>query len=606
MPDGVAPTAKPVAARLRGLPHLHATGVRWKSVSDTGRRVLPWLLVTTGLGVASYTTTGYAYQVWPQEFLEWVLRYSGRLHGDWTTSFTPPHWAVAHALAWVPASLLPQAVFVLWLVSVGGVWLAFAAVCRALGLYWPSVLGAGLVATSTSFAGIGLSVPVIGFFYPTELSFALVVAALAAVLYGRPVLVGLALGLAILIHPDMGVLGALAVLPAQALAAPVRPWRRHVPLALALVIPAAPAFYEAFANLAQTSSLTEHRRFVLLALVRAPWHFLYRAFPAAEWAMVVSWVLVFVIAISFLPSDRRRRALVATAVASVAVCTLGGIASQLGRPLLLVQLQTARLSSLLVLLGIVVAFAAVQRFIGRWTGVAGVLVFLLAPSLQNALLGLHHLPGRVATLVSPSTAEAVIVLLVVAGLGFTLRGQMIGGQGTRAEAVVFGGLLVAAALTLAVSFQNVRDAKTSQAQQDWVTIAKDSRAVSLPRDVFLVPPAGPDLFALWALRPVVATFSSYEFGVGDKEWVRRVSILTGDDERVFEPISGWSAAAAQRQLIESDYDHTVATSRKPICTFNARFVVVESAVKPPSWLERLDTTSTYDLYKVRPGACGQT
>jgi len=212
----------------------------------------------------------------------------------------------------------------------------------------------------------------------------------------------------------------------------------------------------------------------------------------------------------------------------------------------------------------------------------------------------------VATLVSPSTAEAVIVLLVVAGLGFTLRGQMIGGQGTRAEAVVFGGLLVAAALTLAVPFQNVRDAKTSQAQQDWVTIAKDSRAVSLPRDVFLVPPAGPDLFALWALRPVVATFSSYEFGVGDKEWVRRVSILTGDDERVFEPISGWSAAAAQRQLIESDYDHTVATSRKPICTFNARFVVVESAVKPPSWLERLDTTSTYDLYKVRPGACRQT
>jgi hypothetical protein len=576
--------------------------VRWKSVAEIGRKALPWLLVATGLGVASYTTTGYAYQVWPQNFLEWVLRYSGRLHGDWTTSFTPAHWAVAHALAWVPASLLSYAVFVLWLVSLAGVWLAFAAVCRALGFYWSSVVGAGLIATSTGFAGIGLSLPVSGFFYPTELSFALVVTALAAVLYGKSVLVGLSLGLAILIHPDMGILGALAILPAQALTAPLRPWRRHVPLALALVIPAAPAFYEAFGNLAQSSSLSEHRRFVLLALVRAPWHFLYRAFPAAEWAMVVSWVVVFVVAIFFLRGDRRRRALVATAIASVVLCTIGGIASQLGRPLLLVQLQTARLSSLLVLLGIVAGFAAVQRLVGHWTGVAGVLVFLLAPPLQTALLGVHHLPGRLATLVSTSSAEAVIVLLVIAGLGFALRGEMIGDRGARATAVVFAGLLVAAALTLTVPLQNVRDAKPSQAQQDWITIARDSRLVSRPRDVFMVPPGGPFLFALWAFRPVVATFGDYEFGMGDSQWVRRLSILTGGDPRVFK----YRSRIAPNQLIESDYDHTVATSRKPICTFNARFVVVESTVRPPSWLERLDTTSTYGLYKVRPGVCGRT
>ena len=579
--------------------------MRWNTLSRTGRTVLPWLLVATGLGVASYTTTGYQYQVWPQDFLEYVLRYAGRLQGDWTTSTPNQHWAFAHALALVPASLLSGTVFVLWLLSLGGVWLAFAAVCRAFGLSWPSVLGAGLVAASTGFAGLGLSRPVIGFLHPTAVSFALTVAALAAVLYAKPVLVGLALGLAILVHPDVGVLGTLAVLPAQVLTTPMRPWRRHLPLVLALVIPAAPAFYYAFTNLALGSSLTEHRRYVLLALVRLPWHFLYRAFPAAEWAMAVGWVLVFIIAIPFLPSDRRRRTLVVTAIASVTLCTLGGIASQFGRPLLLVQLQTARLTSLLVLLGIVAGFAAVHRFAGRWTGVVGVLVFLLAPPLQNAVLGNHQLPGRLATLVSTSSAEAAIVLLVIAGLGWALRGQMIRDQDSRAEPVVFGGLLVAAALTLAVPFQNVWAAKPSQAQRDWVAIAKDSRAVSRPRDIFLVPPGGLQLFPLWAFRPVVATFGSWEFGVGDSEWVRRISIVTGGDPRVFKP-TGSANAIARNQLIESDYDHTVATSRKPVCAFNVRFVVVESPVAAPAWLERLDATSTYDLYKVRPGTCGRT
>ncbi|MGH3008146.1 MAG: hypothetical protein ACRDLM_01875 [Gaiellaceae bacterium] len=566
------------------------------------------MFVATGLGIASYTTTGYEYQVWPQFFLEYVLRYSGRLHGDWATSFASPWWAVTHTLAWVPASLLSAAVFVLWLLSLGGVWLAFAAVCRAFGLSWSSVFGAGLVAASTGFTGLGLSQPVSGFFYPTELSFAFIVGALAAVLYAKPVLVGLFLGLAILVHPDMGVLGVLAVLPAHAVAVQLRPWRRHVPLALALLIPAAPAVYGAFANLALGSALPEHRRFVLLAQVRAPWHYLYRAFPAAEWLVVGGWALVFVVSLSFLPKDRRWRVLAATAIASVVVCLLGAIASQLGRPLLLVQLQTARLGSLLVLLGIVAAFAALHARLGRWTGAVGVLVFLLAPPLQSALLGIHHLPGRLVTAVSTSSSEAAIVLLVVLGLGWALQHETIGDEvGRRAGAIVFAGLLAAVALTLVMPFQNARDRDValSPAQQDWIAVAKAGRSASQPRDVFLVPPAGPDLFALWSFRPVVATFSAYEFGSGDSEWIRRISIITGGDPRVFEPIRGYAAAPAQAELIESDYDHTVATSRRPICAFDVRYVVVESSVAPPSWLERLDATSTWDLYKVKPGTCAR-
>jgi hypothetical protein len=583
-----------------------ALSVRASSFVGGRRIALPWLLVTTGLCFASYTTSGYQYQIWPQFFLEFVLRYSDRLVGDWTTSLGNPHWAFSHALAVVPVSLLSSVVFVLWLLSLGIVWLAFAAVCRAFGLSWPSVLGAGLVAASTGFAGLGLSRPLSGFLYPTEFSFGLVVVALAAVLYAKPVLVGLALGLAILIHPDMGVLGVLVVLPALAATTPLRPVRRHLPLALALVIPASPAFYEAFANLALGSSLPEHRRYELIALVRAPWHFLYRAFPAAEWAMVGGWLLVLVVSFSFLPGDRPRRVLGATALSCGVVCTLGAIASQIGRPLLLVQLQTARLTSLLVLLGIVAGFAAVHRFVGRWTGVVGVLVFLLTPVIQNTFLGLHHLPVRIARVLSTSSVSAGVVFVVVCVLAWAFRRETIGERAMRGEAVAFACLTLVAALTLGLAFQNtwLTNRTMSQTQQDWITIAKDARTVSRPRDVFLVPPAGPDLFPLWSYRPVVVSFSAFEFGEGDNQWVRRISIVTGGDPQVFDPVSG-TGAAQQAQIVESAYDRTVATSRRPICAFGARFAVIESSVTPPAWLERIDSTSTYDLYKVQPGTCGR-
>lgn len=564
-------------------------------------RVFPWAFVGVGLSVVTYTSVGYAYRVWPQFFLQYVLRYSGRLVGDWATGFASPHWAFAHMLAWVPPSALSKAAFVLWGLGLVGLWVAFAALGRGLGLSWSGVAGAGLVAASTGFAGLGMSTPVTGFLYPTSLAFAFVVAALAALVYERRILTGLFLGLAVLVHSDMGALGAIAVAPAYLFTTSIRPLRRHGWPVIALVVPALPSVYEALSNQALGSTLSNHRRYELLAVVRAPWHFLYRAFPLSEWAETCAWLVVFGCAILLVRHGRRRRVLVAVVAAIMLVCALGAAASQLGWPLFLVQLQTARLTSLLILVGIVAGFAALHRVIGRFTGLAGVLVFLLAPAVRDGLLGFAYLPARVGELVSVSSVSAGAVVVLIAGFVLAVRGKGSEQWSRPAALLSLGVALVVVAVTLIVPFQTERSATPSQMQRDWAAVATEAKAVSVPGDVFLVPPQQ-DLFALWADRPVVVTFGSFEFGRGDRQWISRMTIVTGGDPRILSP-SYTTDVNARLDLMQRDYDRTIETSRVPICAFSARFVVVESTATAPAWLRLVLRTPTYALYSVRPGTC---
>ena len=566
------------------------------------RTSLPWAAVAVTLSLVTYTTTGYEYQVWPQYFLQSVLRYSGHLQTDWAMSFPIPHWAFAHALAWVPARDLARVVHLTWMLGIVGLWLAFASVCRAVKVSWAGTFAAGLIGAATGLAGLGLSRPVTGYLYPTNIAFVLVVAGLAALLWDRPILLGLALGFATLIHPQVGVLGAIALLPAFFLTSRRRSRIDVIGLAVALVAPAAPAVYEILTNQAFGSHLSSHERYELLAVVRAPWHFLYRAFPTGEYAETLAWLVVFLVGLRLLPRTRQWRAVAVVMATCIVVCTMGGVASQVGWPLFLVQIQTARLTSLTVLLGIVVGFAALQRVVGSWAGAVGMLVFLLTPVVRDGLLGMSHLPGQVAAAIDTSSVAACALGALIVSFALVADGAPALAKGGRVVGLVLACLLVVVGISLVVPFEQARAQAQPQAQQDWMAVAMEAKLVSRTDDVFLVPP-DQDLFSLWSDRPVVVTFGSFEFGAGDTQWMRRMTVVTGGDQRVLSP-SLKGGGNARLQLMAADYAHTVATSRIPICAYHARFVVVGSSVAPPPWLTPVYRTVTYRLFRVKRGVCG--
>lgn len=567
------------------------------------RLAAPWIAFTSALTIVTYATYGYLYQVWPQFFLEYVMRYTGQLKGDWATSYPSQHWAFAHLLALLPPSSLRVVCFLLWVAGLVVLWGSFAALARALGASWAAATGAALVAVSTGFHGLGLSEPVTGFLYPTNLAFALAVGAIAALLRRRAVGLGVLLGLATLLHPDVGALGVLVIFPAFVYLERDRVRSQTVRFGVAFVVFAGAALYHVVTEQALSSSLSARQRYELLALVRAPWHYLYRVFPRYEYAQTFGWVLVLVLALALLGRGRARLALAWIAAACGAACFLGAVASEIGRPLFLVQLQTARLTSLLILIAIVAAAAVLDRRIGPWSGVALVLVPLLAPTIANGILALHHLPGVLAQLVTTSSVEAgcvAVLLLVVRRPVLRIGSPAVRGDVPRQRAVL-AVVLAVTAISLIQPFQQSRAAMRSQADRDWVAVAKEAQANSHPGDVVLVPPEE-DLFQLFSHRAVVATFGSFEFGQGDAEWIRRMTTITGNP-RAAEPALTTDVIQRLHVLAQS-YQRTVEHSRTPICRYHVKLVVAEHGTRTPPWLSLIGTTTTFALYRVAPGTCG--
>ena len=589
--------------KFRGLSHAIE---RLSALSEAGSltwRALPWIGVPIGLSFVSYTVTGYQYRVWPQFFLEYLERYSGKLRNDWATSYPDTHWTFTHLLALVPSSALSTVVFGLWALGLIGLWLAFASLCRALGVSWPGVIGAGLVAASTGFAGLGLSQPVSGFLYPTSLAFALVVATLAALFRGRSALAGAFLGFATLVHPQVGVLAAMAIIPGALYFFDQRRWLRLARFLGAFIVPAAFAFYMVLTQQALGSNLSSHQQYELLAIVRSSWQFLYRAFTPAEYAESVSWAVVLAVALFLLRARRCRGALAVIFGSAVAICSLGALASQVGWPFFLVQIQTARLSSLVILLGIVVMAATLNQYVGAWTGPTLILVALLTPLLRDGLIGFHHLPRSISDIVNTSSVEAWAALVLILGLAWVASGGLALAPSPvvpRAVRFAFACTLAVTAVSLIGPYQTARAQTRSQAERDLIAIAERTKQVSNQTDQVLVPP-DQDLFPLFSDRPVVATFGSFQFGAGAAQWVQRMVDITGN-RHVLDP-SLTTNVMERVRLVISSYDRTVAHSPAPICRYNVKLVVVDSAVVPPPWLSLVEKTPSYALYRVVRPPC---
>src|SRR3954470_22855852 len=314
------------------------------------RRNAPAAAVAGALSVATWLYYGYRWKVWPQPgFFDHVLRYDGQLHNDWHTSLPPVHWAFVHVLGLVPGDHLESALLVSWIAGIVVLWVGFVALARSLGLSLATTLGAGLIAVATAFGGGGVSETLFGYLYPTAPAFALAVCAIAALVHRRPALAGACLGLATIVHPNLGALSAAVIAPAVLLLP--GPRRRLVTrLAVPLAVLAVPPLLLAAIQQAGGGKLSAHQAYELLARVRQPHHMLFSAFPASEYLRTALWLGLAVLGVAVL--RRMLAARVAALVCALVLLALavGALAGQTGTPFLIVQLQLSRLSPFIVLL----------------------------------------------------------------------------------------------------------------------------------------------------------------------------------------------------------------------------------------------------------------
>ena len=368
--------------------------------------------VTGALTVATYLYYGYAYAGWPgTAMLDFVLRVNGELQTDWQTDQPAPHYFITHLLALVPGSWLESVVLTLWILGLLVLWGGFAEMCRGLGASRLVALGAGLVAIPTGFGGIGWSEPIFGSMYPSQTAFAFSVAALAAALFSRSALAGLLLGFAMLAHPSAGTL-AVPVVAVVLVAMVGRTWRGAARFGVPLVTLAVPALVPIVVGQGSPSTLSARERFELLAIVRQPHHVLYSEFGGYEYARTVLWGSLGLVAVALLWRCRRARALAAGGLIALVGLAIGGVASELERPLLLLQAQLGRLSPFVVLVGVVAGAAALARVAGAWAAAALFTIAVIAHPIANGLSG---------SLVSVSGVAALLLLLALVAAALASR-----------------------------------------------------------------------------------------------------------------------------------------------------------------------------------------
>lgn len=573
---------------------------------------------------ATYLYFGYRFGAWPQpQPLEQGLAFAGDLLSDWYTSLPPPHWAFTHLLGIVPSGALHQVVFALWLAGLAAFWSGFVSICRTFGMPFLGALGAGLIVASTELAAVGTSQPkVFDFLYPNGLAFAAAVVAVAALLRRRLLLAGAVLGLATLIHPNVGLLVTAALVPAFLIMAGGAP-RRLVRPGLAYAAVAGVALLRVAQDQTLGSELSAGVRSDLLAVVRAPHHYLYTAFPTVEYLQTALWLGALAAGLLVLPRLRTSLAVAATGVTIIAICGIGALASEAGTPLALIQAQTARLTPLLVLLGIAVAAAALTWLHAAWGSAALFAVFLLSPPVTDTL------EPELQRLAPVYGEQVVAAALLIAALGsFVLiarlrRGAPLAPAGddsavpghparqpgtSRGRALLdLGGPALATcalAIVAAISLGVQHDERKRPIDHDkaFQEIAERARTASAPREVILTPP---DLqkFRLLSHRPIVVDFWSFPFGVGDKEWVDRMGDVI-QNRSVLEPSPIGTALSVRLGLIAKSYDRAVRRSRRAICRYRVKLVVARGRNEPPPWLREITHNRRFQLLRVLPDACG--
>ena len=612
------------------------------------REPLALAAVAAALTAATYLHYGYAFGGWPgTAMLDFVLRVNGELQNDWQTDQPAPHFAITYFLSLFPESWLEGVVLVVWIAGLLVLWGAFALLCRSLGGGHLVALGAGLVAIPTAFGGIGWSEPLFGSMYPSQSAFAFSVAALAAAVRGRSATAAVLVGVAMLLHPSAG---ALAVpLVGVALVAIVGWSRREairflVPLALLAI----PALTPIVIGQGSASSLSTRERFELLALVRQPHHVLYSRFEGYEYLQTSLWGLLGVAGIFLLRHRREAFALAVAGTTALIGLGIGAIASAAEAPLLLLQAQLGRLSPFVVLIGILAGAVALVRA-GGLLGLGALFATpLLAAAIANSIadesvsvsgveaglllavlavaLAVEPVRGEVKGLVPVVVAAAAAGLLLAVASGVdnyrtatlgdvfdaaTILLALVLAVATAAAAVLGGrrvavgaGAAFAAVLIVANAAALVRadayDVELDQGEADWRAIAAVARRVSGPDEVVLTPPHGSG-FRFHSHRAVVVEFGSFRYDSEDVNWARRIADSTGDP-RTVDP--GFDGDAYDRNaLLAETYDRQVESSRLPVCRYGVSYVVAQTPVAVPEWLEPVAANDTYELLRVKSGAC---
>lgn len=562
------------------------------------------------LGLATWMCGGYAFGVWPQIFpLEHILHLSGRLENDWYTAHAAPHWLFDHALALLPEAWLAPVAATLWLAELALFWIAFRALGADLGLGEPAILAAGLIGARTAFAGFGSTALLMPCLYPSALAAVGWLWAVRESLGGRARSAGIATGLALLVHPQVG---ALAVITTGAvLLRTTRPAAAAGAVGLALLVGAI-SLVRLVVDLGRGNAIPPARQFDLLARLRLPHHFVYAAFPPAEYAAVACWAALLVVALARL----RRASPASSALAGwpvliatlAALCATGAAASASGWPLAWVEIQTARASAWIPLLGLIAAAAAIAGRSAARPPARGATLLLFATPLAAELLGrpLHPLLAATGLGALPRHALQAVVLLALVAFGWRRSASAVTAAAAPTASPGPGparrarwSYAAAAAALAAIGFVAAgwRGPPRAAIEPDWAAIATASRQASAPRDVFLVPP-DQDAFRYLSHRPIVVDFG--EMCHDDLEgWRQRLVDVTGA-AWALEPLPlrpnptrvAWLAAA---------YDSAVFRSRAVADRYGVRYVVTRRAIAPaPRWLEPVTANATYALYRVRP------
>jgi hypothetical protein len=541
------------------------------------------------LTLITFLLHGYQYGTWPQLFpLEHILHLGGALRGDWYTSHAAPHWVFDHAAALIPDAARASVFAVLWVAGTALFWAGFAALASDLGLAEPAIFASGVIGARTMFSGFGDTSLLAPYLYPSNLACAAWMWALRETLRGRERVAGALVGVSVLVHPQIGLL-ALATLGCVTLrVASGRALRAGAGFATPALLVGGFALARLIADLRLREPISQAERFELLAQVRLPHHLVYRAFHAWDYAAVAVWTLVLLVALIALRGTGRTRGWGALLLASAALCVAGAFASSTGWPLVLVELQTARLSAWVPLLAILASATALAT--SRPT--LGTLALFATPLLGEGLWrlvrpALAH--GPLAGM-SGEVAQALVLLALLVSPAFRAAA-------TPRRAGRFGLLAPTAAALFILGFvaSNWRHPPRAEMESEWREIAERARTLSGPTEVFATPP-DMDGFRFYSRRPIVCDFGNiaHDDLVG---WRERMNALTGDPAAL-DPALGLELGA-RIVRIASDYDRAVWRDPEILRRYGARFVVARAGTGPaPAWAVPIASNSKYVLFRI--------
>jgi hypothetical protein len=557
------------------------------------RRLLPLVPAAVAASAAAaltYAYAGYRYGVWPQPgLLESVLALKGELKNDWFTALPPVHWVLAHLLSLLPLSVLPGAMMFLWIAGLLILWGSIAALLQLMGAGHLAALGAiaaALIALPTALDGVGESFALQDLLYPTTLAFAVGMAGLACLAAERAATAGIVLGIATVVHPNVGALFVLVIAPATLVLR--NRIRAGVRLLVAYSLIAAFPLIHLALDKALSNNLPQRTAYDLFVIVRNPHHALYGVFPTTEYVHTLLWLGVFVLALPLIAAGPARRVTTAVVAATVLLDAAGGIASETRHPFVVVELLTSRVSPLVVLLGIVAGVTALLRVGGSAGVIAAVVAFELA--------------RRIAPIGSAdvSAVEAGTIAVFLTGCHVLARRAPLRPRRTPGPIGAIG-----AATALGVGAAVVVLAHgwgTGLSPQDvaWRQAAAEAHAHTVRGAIILTPP-DLDGFRFFARRAIVVDYGEFPFGKGTNEWSKRLVAVTGDPAIVTARLP--ADATARSLQMGQDYDRFTAHSPSAACTYRVALVVTRTSAKPPRWLVPVFRNADFVVSRLAKGTC---